>query len=135
MHVRDTRIGLFAIVAASAAAVAVPGFLHVSRASATSPDQAKSRSARRAKEAVKDTRGALSEEQATDLAIYAYIYGYPPVTMEMTRRAMTNAAVAGDKLAPMGQFARLRTYPAPDDKEVTAPNADTLYTTAWLDVS
>jgi hypothetical protein len=36
--------------------------------------------------------------------------------------------------APMGQFARLRTYPDASFKDVTAPNADTLYTTAWLDV-
>ena len=35
----------------------------------------------------------------------------------------------------MGQFARLRGYPAVDDQDVTAPNADTLYTNAWLDVS
>jgi hypothetical protein len=35
----------------------------------------------------------------------------------------------------MGQFARLRNYPAVDDHSVTAPNADTLYTLTWLDVS
>ena len=35
----------------------------------------------------------------------------------------------------MGQFARLRGYPAVDDHSVTAPNADTLYTLTWLDVS
>ena len=35
----------------------------------------------------------------------------------------------------MGQFANLRKYPTPSDKEVTAPNADTLYSSAWLDLS
>ena len=35
----------------------------------------------------------------------------------------------------MGQFARLRGYPAVDNHTVTAPNADTLYTIVWLDVS
>ena len=35
----------------------------------------------------------------------------------------------------MGQMIRLRSYPAVDDPAVTAPNADTLYTTAWMDVS
>ena len=35
----------------------------------------------------------------------------------------------------MGQFAKLRGYPAVDDHTVTAPNADTLYTVLWLDVS
>jgi hypothetical protein len=55
--------------------------------------------------------------------------------MEMTRRVLTNVAAPDGKLAPMGQFARLRTYPTPANKEVTAPNADTLYTLAWLDLS
>ena len=68
------------------------------------------------------------EQEAFDLGVEAYIYGYPLVTMEMTRRVMTNVAKPEGKAAPMGQFARLRAYPTPADKEVTAPNADTLYT-------
>jgi hypothetical protein len=75
------------------------------------------------------------EQEAFDLGVEAYIYGYPLVTMEMTRRVLTNVAKPEGKAAPMGQFARLRAYPTPADKEVTAPNADTLYTLAWLDVS
>lgn len=67
-------------------------------------------------------------------AVDAYIYGYPLVTMEMTRRVLTNVEKPDAKAAPMGQFLRLREYPTPDDKQVTAPNADTLYTTAWIDV-
>jgi hypothetical protein len=35
----------------------------------------------------------------------------------------------------MGQLARLREYPTAEFRAVTAPNADTLYTTTWLDVS
>ena len=79
-----------------------------------------------------------AEETADEIkaiGIDAYIYGYPLVTMEMTRRLMTNVAAPEGKLAPMGQFARLRKYPTPADKEVTAPNADTLYTLAWLNVA
>ena len=34
----------------------------------------------------------LSEAEAHDIAVEAYIYGYPLVTMEMTRRVMTNVA-------------------------------------------
>jgi hypothetical protein len=76
-----------------------------------------------------------SEAEAFDLGQRAYIFGYPLVTMEMTRRVMTNVAAPDGKLAPMGQLAKLRAYPSPSDKEVTAPNADTLYTTGWLDLS
>ena len=56
------------------------------------------------------------------------------VTMEVTRRVMTNAAAPETGHAPMGQFIRMRQYPDASYRDVTAPNADTLYTTAWLDV-
>ena len=64
----------------------------------------------------------------------AYIYGYPLVTMEFTRRVMTNVAGPEATRGPMGQFVRLREYPDASYRDVTAPNADTLYTTAWLRV-
>lgn len=68
------------------------------------------------------------------LATDAYVYGYPLVTMEMTRRIMTNVAAPAGTRAPMGQFARIREYPNAAFRDVTAPNADTLYTIAWADV-
>src|SRR5690606_26607336 len=77
---------------------------------------------------------ALDAAQAEALAIDAYVYGYPLVTMEMTRRVMTNVAAPEGTRAPMGHLIRLRTYPDASFRDVTAPNADTLYTTAWLDV-
>jgi hypothetical protein len=55
--------------------------------------------------------------------------------MDMTRRALTNVAEPGPTRAPIGQMIKLRTYQAVDDHSVTAPNADTLYTIVWLDVS
>lgn len=68
------------------------------------------------------------------LATDAYIFGYPLVTMEMTRRVMTNVEAPGPTKAPMGQLIKMREYPNASFRDVTAPNADTLYTTAWLDV-
>jgi hypothetical protein len=68
------------------------------------------------------------------LATDAYIFGYPLVTMEMTRRIMTNVAKPEGTRAPMGQFVKARSYPDASFRDVTAPNADTLYTTAWIDV-
>jgi hypothetical protein len=79
----------------------------------------------------------LAEEnvfEALPEAIDAYVYGYPLVTMEMTRRVMTNVERPEDTRAPMGQFVRMREYPTAAFRDVTAPNADTLYTTAWIDV-
>src|SRR5262245_9709744 len=72
---------------------------------------------------------------ALETAIQAYLYGYPLVTMEMTRRVMTNVEKPEGLRAPMGQFANAREYPTAAFKDVTAPNADTLYSSAWLDLS
>jgi hypothetical protein len=74
-------------------------------------------------------------EQAVSDATDVYIYGYPLVTMDMTRKFITNYATVQGSRGPMGQIVKLRTYPAVDDHAVTAPNADTLYTTAFIDVS
>jgi hypothetical protein len=77
----------------------------------------------------------LSEEEAFKIATDAYIYGYPLVTMEMTRRVMTNVPTLEALRGPMGQFVNARQYPTAAFKDVTAPNADTLYSSAWLDLS
>lgn len=68
------------------------------------------------------------------LATDAYIYGYPLVTMEMTRRVLTNVAEPKGTKAPMGQIIKMRQYPDASFRDVTAPNADTLYTTSFFDV-
>ena len=78
--------------------------------------------------------GTISEEEAFAIGTEAYIYGYPLVTMEMTRRVMTNVVKPEGTRAPMGQLVRMREYPPAAFRDVTAPNADTLYTVAWLDV-
>jgi hypothetical protein len=68
------------------------------------------------------------------LATDAYVFGYPLVTMEMTRRVITNVVAPVGTKAPMGQIIKLREYPNSSFRDVTAPNADTLYTTAFFDV-
>jgi hypothetical protein len=68
------------------------------------------------------------------LATDAYIYGYPLVTMEMTRRVITNVAEPAGTHGAMGQIIKLRKYPDASFRDVTAPNADTLYTTSFFDV-
>jgi hypothetical protein len=80
---------------------------------------------------IDDVIGRIDDFRA---ASDAYVYGYPLVTMEMTRRVMTNVAAPQAFRAPMGHLLRIRSYPDATYRDVTAPNADTLYTTAWLDV-
>jgi len=85
--------------------------------------------------AAKDAEALAKQVEARETGIEAYIYAYPLVTMELTRRVSTNVVAPEGSKAPMTQFAKLRGYPAVDDHTVTAPNADTLYTVVWLDVS
>ena len=74
-------------------------------------------------------------EEAVSTAVDAYLYGYPLITFDIARMQQTNVAVPDAEHAPMGQMIRMRTYPAVDNHCCAAPNADTLYTEAWLDVS
>jgi len=83
----------------------------------------------------KAVEALAKEKEAQEIGIDAYEFAYPLVTMELTRRVSTNATAPEGSKAPMGQFAKLRGYPAVDNHAVTAPNADTLYTIVWLDVS
>ena len=83
----------------------------------------------KAKEAKDAAEALVKEAEARAIAIESYVYAYPLVTMEMTRRVMTNVAATEENRAPMGQFVRKRTYPDASYRDVTAPNADTLYTT------
>jgi hypothetical protein len=87
------------------------------------------------KKSAGEVEAAARALEARATAIDAYIYAYPLVSMDMTRRVMSNVAQPEGSKSPMNQFARLRTYPPADNHSVTTPNADTLYTLAWLDVS
>lgn len=78
---------------------------------------------------------SLGVVEAASIAVDAYIYGYPLVTFDMVRRQQTNVAKPDAEHAPMGQLIKMRSYPAVDNHCCAAPNADTLYTEVWLDVS
>ena len=82
---------------------------------------------------------ATASDNASDrdheIDVQAYIYAYPMMLMEMTRRVSTNVEAPTGSFAPMNQFAHLRAFPDPSFKEVVRPNADTLYSIVWFDVS
>jgi hypothetical protein len=77
----------------------------------------------------------VTPEEAKAIAEEAYIYGYSLISVEMSRKVITNVEKPGATRAPMGQFANLREYPSAAYGDVTAPNADTLYSNAFVDVS
>ena len=70
-----------------------------------------------------------------DDAVEAYLYGFPLVIMDMTRKQTTNVASAGPTRAPMGQLVRMREFPTAEYRDVPGANVETLYTMVWLDVS
>ncbi len=76
----------------------------------------------------------LTPEEVQKLGTDVYIYGYPLITMDITRQVMTNVESVEALKAPMGQFVNAREYPNASFRDVTAPNADTLYSSAWIDV-
>ncbi|HKV77647.1 MAG TPA: DUF1254 domain-containing protein [Candidatus Sulfotelmatobacter sp.] len=78
---------------------------------------------------------APSTQAVVSDAVDTYLYGSSLVTMDMTRKQTTNVDSAGPERAPMGQFARMRTFPTAAYRDVPGANTDTLYTMAWLDVS
>jgi hypothetical protein len=79
---------------------------------------------------------APSQEERERIALQAYLYTYPLVLMDVTRKQMTNME-AGKMLGrgPMMEFTHMRKFPEADFKEVVRPNFDTLYSLAWLDLS
>lgn len=76
-----------------------------------------------------------TQANAQTLALEAYIYLYPLMLMETTRKQMTNVK-AGVTIGrgPANQFSHVRAYPPADFKDVVRPNFDTLYSSAWLDL-
>jgi len=80
-------------------------------------------------------QGKLTEKEAVEIATDAYVYGYSLVTTEVTRVQMSNVPKFEGFTGPIGQFMNVKRYPPADYRGVSAPNADTLYSLAWLDLA
>jgi hypothetical protein len=78
----------------------------------------------------------LTEQQAHAIGVDAYVYFYPLVTMDLTRRQFTNIE-PGKEIGkgPANMFINVPAYPPADFKGVVRTNFDTLYSTAWLDMT
>jgi hypothetical protein len=79
---------------------------------------------------------ALPSDQIGDVATSAYIYAYPLIMMELTRRIATNVADTRQfTKAPMNKFAHVPAFPDATYTDIVRANADTLYSLMWFDVS
>jgi hypothetical protein len=82
------------------------------------------------------TSSAVPADLIGDIATSAYIYAYPLIFMEMTRRIGTNVADTRQfARAPMNRFANVPAFPDATFTDVTRANVDTLYSLMWFDVS
>ena len=78
----------------------------------------------------------LSQTEAYEIGIEAYHYFDPLISMDVTRRVTTNYAPdTKPGMGPMNAFHHLQAFPPADFREVVRPNFDTLYSSAWLDLT
>lgn len=75
-----------------------------------------------------DPNTAAAQAEFRQLANEIFVYAYPLVLMDVTREVMTVRT-------PPNTFNHSRAYPDHTFTDVVSPNADTLYSTAWLDLS
>ena len=77
----------------------------------------------------------ISEQEARAIGVDAYIYLYPLLSMDITRKQFTNIAPGKEfGKGPMNMFVNVPAYPPADFKGVVRSNFDTLYSIAWLDL-
>jgi len=79
-------------------------------------------------------QASVSAQEAHDIAVAAYIYFYPLVTMDVTRE-QTNSVPGAAANSLANRFFHIRTFPPADFRAVVRPNFDTLYSSAWLDLT
>lgn len=82
------------------------------------------------------TSPAITPEEAHAIGVEGYVYFYPLVSMDVTRRVSTNVPPdVSPGMGPMNRFNNFRAYPTADMRTVVRPNFDTLYSSAWLDLT
>jgi hypothetical protein len=80
-------------------------------------------------------QSAITEQEAQSIARDAYIYFYPLVTMDVTRKQLTNVEPGKGVGAPMNTLFSFPAFPTADMRQVVRPNFDTLYTFGYLDLT
>jgi len=86
--------------------------------------------------ALAPTAHAITEDEAHSIGVNAYLYFYPLVTMDITRKQLSNQEPGPGSLGgPMNRFANIDAFPAADMRVVVRPNFDTLYSSGWLDLT
>lgn len=78
------------------------------------------------------------EDYAYTLGVQAYVFGFPYVYLPTLRWSWVTVAKSADELplsAPINHFSHVRKLADASYRGGGSPNQDTLYSTAWVDVS
>ncbi|MEG6507959.1 DUF1254 domain-containing protein [Methyloligella sp. 2.7D] len=78
---------------------------------------------------------AITKEEAHEIGVNAYLYFYPLITMDLTRLQSLNLPPDEGLSGPPNKFFNLPAFPPADMRQVVRPNFDTLYSSAWLDLT
>jgi hypothetical protein len=78
----------------------------------------------------------VTEAEAHAIGVDAYLYFYPLISMDITRKQSTNIEPGKEfGKGPMNMFVNVPSFPPADMKVVVRVNFDTLYSIAWLDLT
>lgn len=103
---------------------------------AAAEEQARKEAAVQAqKDAEKKLFTQLKPEELRNLVQEGVVYGYPLVVMDATKDIFTSPDSPSPHKGTINQFSHLRQFPQPEFREVVSPNVDTLYSSAWVDLS
>ena len=79
---------------------------------------------------------AITEQEAHAIGVDAYIYLFPLVIMDISRKQFTNIEPGKEfGKGPMNMFVSAPEYPPANFKGVVRSNFDTLYSVAWVDLT
>ena len=83
---------------------------------------------------VEKAAAAQQTMAAQELLEQAYLYAFPLVLMDATRKVSTNTETPNGTRAPINQFIHAEKLADAASRAVVTPNVDTIYTQAFLDV-
>lgn len=78
---------------------------------------------------------SFNREKAVQDIYEAYVYAYPAVIEELTKRAYLNPSKDGKRVFKTNTYYHNTALADASFKNVVAPNIDTVYSQAWLDLS
>jgi hypothetical protein len=81
-------------------------------------------------------QSAITEQEAHNIGVQAYLYFYSLISVDITRKVATNiepGKIPG--FGPANTFNSFASFPTAEFKTVVRPNFDTLYSSAFLDMT